>query len=82
MAGRLPTGRDTSAQPEAGRVRIEDYALIGDVAHQRLVGNFPQAFTRLTLVAAAKTLANPSPDAAARYVDPQAVRHAHAHAHR
>ena len=48
-----------------------------DVAHQRLVGNFPQAFTHLTLVAAAKTLAHPSPDAAARYVDPQAVRHAH-----
>ena len=48
-----------------------------DVAHQRLVGDFPQAFTHLTLVAAAKTLAHPSPDAAARYVDPQAVRHAH-----
>jgi GH15 family glucan-1,4-alpha-glucosidase len=42
-----------------------------DVAHERLVGNFPQAFTHLTLVAAAKTLANPSADAAARYLDPQ-----------
>jgi GH15 family glucan-1,4-alpha-glucosidase len=42
-----------------------------DVAHKRLVGNFPQAFTHLTLVAAAKTLANPSADPAARYVDPQ-----------
>jgi GH15 family glucan-1,4-alpha-glucosidase len=42
-----------------------------DVAHKRLVGNFPQAFTHLTLVAAAKTLANPSADVAARYVDPQ-----------
>ena len=42
-----------------------------DVAHQRLVGNFPQAFTHLTLVQAAKTLGNPSPNAAARYLDPQ-----------
>ena len=42
-----------------------------DVAHQRLVGNFPQAFTHLTLVQAAKTLGNPSADAAARYLDPQ-----------
>ncbi len=42
-----------------------------DVAHERLIGNFPQAFTHLTLVAAAKTLANPSADAAARYLDPQ-----------
>jgi GH15 family glucan-1,4-alpha-glucosidase len=41
-----------------------------DVAHQRLVGNFPQAFTHLTLVAAAKTLANPTGDVAARYVEP------------
>jgi hypothetical protein len=31
-----------------------------DVAHERLVGNFPQAFTHLTLVVAAKTLANPT----------------------
>jgi GH15 family glucan-1,4-alpha-glucosidase len=42
-----------------------------DVAHERLVGNFPQAFTHLTLVAAAKTLANPTADAADRYLDPQ-----------
>jgi GH15 family glucan-1,4-alpha-glucosidase len=42
-----------------------------DASHQRLVGNFPQAFTHLTLVAAAKTLANPTGDVAARYVDPQ-----------
>jgi GH15 family glucan-1,4-alpha-glucosidase len=44
-----------------------------DVAHQRLVGNFPQAFTHLTLVAAAKTLANPTAAVTARYVDPQPV---------
>jgi hypothetical protein len=31
----------------------------------------PQAFTHLTLVAAAKTLANPTADVSARYVDPQ-----------
>jgi pentatricopeptide repeat protein len=42
-----------------------------DVAHERLVGNFPQAFTHLTLVAAAKTLANPTANATARYLDPQ-----------
>jgi GH15 family glucan-1,4-alpha-glucosidase len=48
-----------------------------DVAHQRLVGNFPQAFTHLTLVAAAKTLANPTADVAARYVDPQALHQGH-----
>jgi GH15 family glucan-1,4-alpha-glucosidase len=40
-----------------------------DVAHRRLIGNFPQAFTHLTLVAAAKTLANPTAGIAARYVD-------------
>jgi len=37
-----------------------------DVAHQRLIGNFPQAFTHLTLVAAAKTLSHASGDAAQR----------------
>jgi hypothetical protein len=41
------------------------------VANQRLIGSFPQAFTHLTLVMAAKTLTNPSGDVAARYVDPQ-----------
>jgi GH15 family glucan-1,4-alpha-glucosidase len=46
-----------------------------DVAHERLIGNFPQAFTHLTLVAAAKTLANPTANVAARYVDPQPVHH-------
>jgi GH15 family glucan-1,4-alpha-glucosidase len=45
-----------------------------DVAHQRLVGNFPQAFTHLTLVAAAKTLGNPKAGVAGRYVDPQAAQ--------
>ena len=45
-----------------------------DVPKKRLIGNFPQAFTHLTLVAAAKTLANPSADVAARYLDPQATR--------
>ena len=48
-----------------------------DVAHQRLVGNFPQAFTHLTLVAAAKTLANPTADVAARYMDPQPGHQGH-----
>jgi GH15 family glucan-1,4-alpha-glucosidase len=43
-----------------------------DVAHQRLIGNFPQAFTHLTLVAAAKTLATPTRGVAARYVDTEA----------
>jgi GH15 family glucan-1,4-alpha-glucosidase len=56
----LPLGNDVG-------LFSEEY----DVAHQRLVGNFPQAFTHLTLVAAAKTLANPTADAAARYLDPQ-----------
>jgi GH15 family glucan-1,4-alpha-glucosidase len=42
-----------------------------DVAHQRLIGNFPQAFTHLTLVQAAKTLASPPGDIAARYARPQ-----------
>jgi hypothetical protein len=32
-----------------------------DVANRRPVGDFPQAFTHLTLVGAAKTLANQSP---------------------
>ncbi|MEA2317860.1 MAG: hypothetical protein QOD44_2049, partial [Solirubrobacteraceae bacterium] len=39
--------------------------------------NFPQAFTHLTLVQAAKTLANPTADAAARYGDPQAAHGIH-----
>ena len=42
-----------------------------DVARKRLVGNFPQAFTHLTLVAAAKTLGAPNAGIAARYVDQQ-----------
>jgi GH15 family glucan-1,4-alpha-glucosidase len=41
-----------------------------DVSHRRLIGNFPQAFTHLTLVQAAKTLATPSADVAARYAEP------------
>jgi GH15 family glucan-1,4-alpha-glucosidase len=48
-----------------------------DVSHQRLVGNFPQAFTHLTLVQAAKTLANPTANVTARYVDPEPVHHGH-----
>jgi GH15 family glucan-1,4-alpha-glucosidase len=42
-----------------------------DVAHQRLIGNFPQAFTHLTLVQAAKTLGAPTGDISARYARPQ-----------
>jgi GH15 family glucan-1,4-alpha-glucosidase len=42
-----------------------------DVSHQRLIGNFPQAFTHLTLVQAAKVLANPTAGVSARYVEPQ-----------
>ena len=42
-----------------------------DVAHQRLIGNFPQAFTHLTMVEAAKTLAVHGGPVAARYADRQ-----------
>jgi GH15 family glucan-1,4-alpha-glucosidase len=48
-----------------------------DVAHHRLVGNFPQAFTHLTLVAAAKTLANPTANVTARYVEPEPADEIH-----
>jgi GH15 family glucan-1,4-alpha-glucosidase len=48
-----------------------------DVSHQRLVGNFPQAFTHLTLVAAAKTLRNLTADVAGRYADPQPADQVH-----
>ena len=48
-----------------------------DVAHQRLIGNFPQAFTHLTLVQAAKTLAAPTGEIAARYARPQPTVHGH-----
>jgi GH15 family glucan-1,4-alpha-glucosidase len=41
-----------------------------DVSHKRLIGNFPQAFTHLTLVQAAKTLGSPPGDIAARYARP------------
>jgi GH15 family glucan-1,4-alpha-glucosidase len=44
-----------------------------DVVHRRLVGNFPQAFTHLTLVQAAKTLGSPSGEIAARYAQPKAT---------
>jgi GH15 family glucan-1,4-alpha-glucosidase len=44
-----------------------------DVARERLVGNFPQAFTHLTLVQAAKTLDSPPGDIGARYALPQAA---------
>ena len=42
-----------------------------DVANQRLIGNFPQAFTHLTMVEAAKTLAVRGGPVAARYADRQ-----------
>jgi GH15 family glucan-1,4-alpha-glucosidase len=42
-----------------------------DVEHERLIGNFPQAFTHLTLVQAAKTLGSPPGDIAARYAQSQ-----------
>ncbi len=42
-----------------------------DVATRRLVGNFPQAFTHLALVEAAKTLAAGGGDRVARYADRQ-----------
>jgi GH15 family glucan-1,4-alpha-glucosidase len=45
-----------------------------DVAHERLIGNFPQAFTHLTLVQAAKTLGSPPGDIAARYARPQPMQ--------
>ncbi|MCW2970458.1 MAG: glycoside hydrolase family 15 protein, partial [Solirubrobacterales bacterium] len=45
-----------------------------DVTHRRLIGNFPQAFTHLTLVQAAKTLGSPIGDISARYARPQPTR--------
>jgi GH15 family glucan-1,4-alpha-glucosidase len=48
-----------------------------DVSHQRLIGNFPQAFTHLTLVQAAKTLANPTANVTARYEDPEPAHGIH-----
>ena len=42
-----------------------------DVAHQRLIGNFPQAFTHLTMVEAAKTLAVRGGPVTARDADRQ-----------
>jgi GH15 family glucan-1,4-alpha-glucosidase len=48
-----------------------------DVSHQRLIGNFPQAFTHLTLVQAAKTLANPTANVTARYEDPKPAHGIH-----
>jgi GH15 family glucan-1,4-alpha-glucosidase len=44
-----------------------------DIEHRRLIGNFPQAFTHLTLVQAAKTLGSPAGDIAARYAQSQAT---------
>jgi hypothetical protein len=45
-----------------------------DVEHRRPIGNFPQAFTHLTLVQAAKTLGSPAGDFAARYSQSQPAR--------
>jgi GH15 family glucan-1,4-alpha-glucosidase len=42
-----------------------------DVAHKRLIGNFPQAFTHLTLVQAANTLGRPAGTVSDRYAHPQ-----------
>jgi GH15 family glucan-1,4-alpha-glucosidase len=41
-----------------------------DVSNGRMIGNFPQAFTHLTLVQAAKTLSVRALDVAARYTSP------------
>ena len=76
MNGRADEARELSDRllslgDDVGLISEED-----DVAHQWLVGNFPQALTHLThltLVAAAKALANPSADAAARDLNPQAA---------
>ena len=73
MNGRADEARELSDRllslgDDVGLISEED-----DVAHQWLVGSFPQALTHLTLVAAAKALANPSADAAARYLNPQAA---------
>ena len=40
-----------------------------DVGHQRMIGNFPQAFTHLTMVEAAKALGARAGDIAARFAD-------------
>ena len=48
-----------------------------DVAHRRLIGNFPQAFTHLTLVQAAKTLAAPTGEIVARYPRPRPTVDSH-----
>jgi hypothetical protein len=45
-----------------------------DVANARLIGNFPQAFTHLTLVQATNSLGLPGGDVAARYAQPHATR--------
>jgi len=45
-----------------------------DVADKRLIGNFPQAFTHLTLVQAANTLAMPAGSVTDRYVPARSSR--------
>ena len=45
-----------------------------DVANKRLIGNFPQAFTHLTLVQAANTLTRANATVADRYVHPRSAR--------
>ncbi len=64
MNGRGDEARDLFASDAQQQPRLffEEY----DVAHKRLVGNFPQAFTHLVLVEAAKTLGSATAKAGRR----------------
>ncbi|MEA2201526.1 MAG: hypothetical protein QOI89_2122 [Solirubrobacteraceae bacterium] len=78
----LVTALATNGRGDEGRRLFERLLSLGndlglfseeyDIERRRLVGNFPQAFTHLTLVQAAKTLGSPAGDISARYAQPAA----------
>ncbi|HMD56963.1 MAG TPA: glycoside hydrolase family 15 protein, partial [Solirubrobacteraceae bacterium] len=68
--GRLDEARDLFARLLALANDLGLFSEEYDVARRRLVGNFPQAFTHLTLVAAAKVLDDPGLESATRRARP------------
>jgi GH15 family glucan-1,4-alpha-glucosidase len=80
----LVTALAMNGRPRDARTLFERLLALGndlglfseeyDAEHERLIGNFPQAFTHLTLVQAANTLARPAGTVRDRYLHAQSAR--------